>query len=155
MPAPVLYLHPEVVEGHVLTIHVEGVVFWHRQHLLQVGLDLAAVLVVDGVSVAGHRRALVAPDVWVGHIEPGVGQGGAFRRRGRVSLLHQSLGWRGPVWRGHVDPSTNTAPSSHCRGEAGLPVVVVHLTLVSGVVLGTSLWCGVWSTESRHRQPAR
>ena len=131
IPAPVLYLHPQVVKGHVLTVHVEGVVFWHRQHLLEVGLDLAAVLVVDGVPVAGHGGTLVAPDVWVGNIEPGVGQGRAFRRRwGVLSVLHQSLGWWGSVRWGHVDPTTYTAPPSHCRGEARLPVVVVHLTVV-------------------------
>ena len=54
--------------------------FRHGEHLLQVGLHLAAVLVVDGVSVARHWGALVAPDVGVGNIEPGVGQSRAFRR---------------------------------------------------------------------------
>ena len=149
IPATVLYLHPEVVEGHVLTIHVEGVVLGHRQHLLQVGLDLAAVLMVDGVPVAGDWRTLVAPDVWVGNIEPGVGQPRAFRRRWRVlSVLQQSLRWRGSVGRGHVDPSTYTAPPSHCRGEARLPVVVVHLT---GVGPHCGVVCRVLSQDTGSR----
>ena len=63
-----------MVERHVLAVDVERVVFGHSEHLLEVGLDLAAVLGVDGVPVPGHWRTLVPTDVWVGHIEPGVWQ---------------------------------------------------------------------------------
>ena len=123
-----------MLKGHVLTVHVEGVVFRHGEHLLQVGLHLAAVLVVDGVSVARHWGALVAPDVGVGNIEPGVGQSRAFRRgRGVLTVLDEGLRRGGSVRRGHVDPLAYTAPPPHCGGEARLPVVVVHLTLLRGL----------------------
>ena len=59
------YLHSQMVQRHVLAVDVQRVMFGHGEHLLEVGLDLAAVLCVDGVPVAGHWRALVSSYVWV------------------------------------------------------------------------------------------
>ena len=45
------HLVPEVLDGHVLAVDVQGVVLGHGQHLLQVGLHGGAVLMVDGVAI--------------------------------------------------------------------------------------------------------
>lgn len=45
------HLVPEVLDGHVLAVDVQGVVLGHGQHLLQVGLHGRAVLMVDGVAI--------------------------------------------------------------------------------------------------------
>ena len=61
-----LYLHPEVLDGHVLLVDVQGVVLGHREHLLQVVLNIGAVLVVDCVSVARYWGTLVLKIVGLG-----------------------------------------------------------------------------------------
>ena len=61
-----LYLHPEVLDGHVLLVDVQGVVLGHREHLLQVVLNIGAVLVVDCVSVARNWGTLVLKIVGLG-----------------------------------------------------------------------------------------
>jgi len=68
-----VYLHSEMLNSRVLSIHVKCLVLWHRQHLLEVCLNSGTVLVVDCVTVA-DRGALVLPDVRLGHVEPGVGE---------------------------------------------------------------------------------
>ena len=45
------HLVPEMLDGHVLAVNVQGVVLGHGQHLLQVVLHGGAVLVVDGVAI--------------------------------------------------------------------------------------------------------
>ena len=62
----ILYLHPEVLDGHVLLVDVQGVVLGHREHLLQVVLNIGAVLVVDCVSVARYWGTLVLKIVGLG-----------------------------------------------------------------------------------------
>ena len=62
----ILYLHPEVLDGHVLLVDVQGVVLGHREHLLQVVLNIGAVLVVDCVSVAWYWGTLVLKIVGLG-----------------------------------------------------------------------------------------
>ena len=61
-----LYLHPEVLDGHVLLVDVQGVVLGHREHLLQIVLNIGAVLVVDCVSVAWYWGTLVLKIVGLG-----------------------------------------------------------------------------------------
>ena len=63
-----LYLHPEVLDGHVLLVDVQGVVLGHREHLLQVVLNIGAVLVVDCVSVAWYWGTLVLKIVGLGSL---------------------------------------------------------------------------------------
>ena len=45
------HLVPEMLDGHVPPVNVQGVVLGHGQHLLQVVLHRGAVLVVDGVAI--------------------------------------------------------------------------------------------------------
>ena len=62
----IVYLHPEVLDGHVLLVDVHGVVLGHREHLLQVVLNIGAVLMVDCVSVARYWGTLVLKVVGLG-----------------------------------------------------------------------------------------
>ena len=100
------HLHSQMLQRHVLTVHVQGVVLGHGQHLLQVGLHRVALLVVDGVSVSWHWRTLVLTShIGLRGVEPGVGWVG-------------SLGWRrltmrrGTVWRRMIDTLAYAAPGS-------------------------------------------
>jgi len=126
-------LHSQMLYGRVLPIHVKRLVLRHGQHLLEVGLDCGAVLVVDGVTVA-DRGALVLPDIRLGHVEPGVWQAGAFRRRRRMLCVigWYETWWRSTVGRRHVDTSSNT--SSWTPGLRGVItkalLLLIHCYLV-------------------------
>ena len=130
--------------GRVLPIHVKRLVLRHGQHLLEVGLDCGAVLVVDGVAVA-DGGALVLPDIRLGHVEPGVWQAGAFRRRRRMLGV---IGWyetwrRSTVGRRHVDTSSNT--SSWTPGLRG--VITKALLLLIHCYLVFLFFTNFWETS--------
>ena len=83
-----------MLQRHVLTVHVQGVVLGHGQHLLQVGLHRVALLVVDGVSVSWHWRTLVLTShIGLRGVEPGVGWVGSLGWR-RLTMRRCSIWWR-------------------------------------------------------------